>query len=118
MADTPQQPQSNPQAAPAPASPPSPVNPPQQQLPVDQSHYRNGRITRHGMEHVIRSGGSVIHNGKHITKIDDLPTSADLANTPEERAAARAQLESQQKQVNDQLAQLDAAETPGKHPRK
>lgn len=38
-----------------------------------------GKLTRRGMEHVIAAGGSVLHGGRSISKLHELPSAADLA---------------------------------------
>lgn len=108
------------QSAPAAPAP----NVPQQQLPaqINPVWGPDGRITRAGMETVIRGGGSVVTTERiqtgnkdnpvrevpqHYTSIDQLPSPAKMARNDDERAAVRAQLESQQKQLSDQLAELD-----------
>jgi hypothetical protein len=50
--------------------------------------YRNGTLTRAGMERVIEGGGSVIYQQKIYTKIEDLPDEATL--TEGDAAAAEA----------------------------
>lgn len=103
-------------AAPAPntTTPPRTPEPPQQRLPVDASHFRNGRITRHGMLHAIKSGGSVILNGRHIARAEDIPTDVELAETAEDRAAARDRLEQQQRDIERQLASLKDDQQPNR----
>lgn len=39
----------------------------------------NGRLTRAGMEHAIKSGGGVLHNGEVITSLSQLPDEVTLA---------------------------------------
>lgn len=39
----------------------------------------SGNLTRAGMEHVIATGGSVMHNGTLLERVDDLPAEEDLA---------------------------------------
>lgn len=48
---------------------------------LSPGHYKGGKITRQGMEHVIRGGGSVLHNGRIIAQAQDLPSEVDLAGT-------------------------------------
>jgi hypothetical protein len=50
--------------------------------------YRNGTLTRAGMERVIEGGGSVVHQAKIYTRIEDLPDEATL--TEGDAAAAEA----------------------------
>lgn len=106
--------------APAPAA-----NAPQQQLAVNSGHYKNGRITRAGMVHVIRGGGTVVLHEpviaksgdyagqvvgaaktRHIRRIEDIPSEAELAESPEEKAAARRQLQAERERLDKQIADL------------
>lgn len=51
---------------------------------------RNGKLTRKGMEHVIRQGGSVVpagHQGAPVARIEDLPSEAELAAGDEQAEA-------------------------------
>jgi hypothetical protein len=41
--------------------------------------YRNGRLTHDGMRLVIARGGSVIHNGNVVNRIEDLPSEVQLS---------------------------------------
>ena len=41
---------------------------------------KNGKLTRPAMEQIIQSGGSVMIDGKIITKIDDLPKPEPVKN--------------------------------------
>jgi hypothetical protein len=53
-------------------------------------------LTRSQMEQVIKDGGSVLHGGRIITRMEHLPTDADLAvGNPEQEAAVAAALEAQ-----------------------
>jgi hypothetical protein len=48
----------------------------------------DGKLTRAGMEHAIRHGGSVMIEGTSITSLDGLPDEVELARGDEERLAA------------------------------
>lgn len=48
-------------------------------------------LTREDMEQVIRGGGSILHKGQHLTRIEHLPTEADLAEG--DAAASQAALD-------------------------
>lgn len=72
---------------------------------ANAGHYtRDGKLTRAGMEHVIRSGGSVVHEGKVYSKMEHLPSEADLAKGDADAEAAALE------NINRQRAQLDAQE--------
>jgi hypothetical protein len=64
-----------PGAAPAPGAPAAPPTP-----AVAAPQFVNGRITRDGMETAIRAGGSVLHNGRVLTRVEDLPSRDQVAN--------------------------------------
>lgn len=67
-------------------------------------------LDRARMEAIIKTGGSVLHKGVLYSRLDQLPSEAALAGTPEERAQARAKLEAQRDEIDRQLAALDEAE--------
>lgn len=68
-------------------------------------------LTRFEMETVIRGGGSVSHNGRIITRVEDLPSAASLAvGDPIAEATAREDLQRQIEALSAQLAQLRPAE--------
>lgn len=67
---------------------------------------RNHKLTRYGMECVIRSGGAVQHNGKTITKVADLPSDAELASTDAEKAQAETDIDAQIARLQAQKAKL------------
>lgn len=63
-------------------------------------------LTREQMEQVIQSGGSIIHAGRHISTLSDLPNEEQLAaGNPEAEAAAAENL---RQQIADLQARLDA----------
>ena len=62
----------------------------------------HGNWTRAGMEHAIRSGGSVMHRGQVIERIEDLPDEAELA------AGDAPRLEAQAKRIDAEIAKLSA----------
>ncbi len=64
------------------------------------------KLSRSDMEDVIKRGGSVMHDGEIITKISDLPDEVDLAETPEEIAAAEAKVDAEEKAVADKKAKV------------
>lgn len=80
-----------------------------------------GRLTRSGMEQVIQSGGSVLHThvtpleGGHarhqsriISKIEELPSHADLAKGDKQLSdAARLKLMAERQRIDSELAKLD-----------
>jgi predicted HD phosphohydrolase len=70
-------------------------------------------LTRNQMEEVIRSGGSVLHGGRLITRVEHLPTDADLAaGNPEQEALAAAALEAQIAALQAQRDRLAQAKVP------
>lgn len=66
---------------------------------------RNGKLTRAGMEAVIKDGGSVLHNGKLLRRIEDLPNEAELVKGDAE--AEKATSDSLQRQIDALQAQLN-----------
>lgn len=67
-------------------------------------------LTRREMEAVIRGGGSVLYNGRLISKLSDLPTAAELARgNPRAEQAAAAELQAQVADLQAQLAALQGA---------
>lgn len=63
---------------------------------------KDGKLTRAHMEEAIRAGGSVLHDGEIIAKVEDLPDEADLAAGDAEREAAVAAA------LDEQIARLAA----------
>jgi hypothetical protein len=74
-----------------------------------ESHVRDGKLTREGMEQAIKDGGSVkLQNGRIVSKIEDLPTLAELAaGNPGAEKIAREILEQQKRDIDAQLAKLN-----------
>lgn len=86
-------------------------------IPLEQRPgvFENGKLTRYGMEQVIKDGGSVMIGGASISRIENLPTEAQLAGADDfKRAQARANLEARQAQLQREFEQLDAPVDP--HP--
>jgi hypothetical protein len=81
-------------------------------------------LTRQQMEEIIRNGGSVSYgvgqNVRHITRIEDLPSEAELSEGDEVRAqAALDQLSNQQAEIEakkQQLVERMRREREGKQP--
>lgn len=68
---------------------------------------RNGRLTRFGMEQAIREGGSVQLGDRTITRVDDLPSAAELAKgDPDAERAALSDLQKQMADLQTQIAKL------------
>lgn len=64
-------------------------------------------LNREEMEKVIRSGGSVLYQGSIISRIEALPSAAELAKgDPDKEAQAANDLQVQINQLQTQLAQL------------
>lgn len=61
----------------------------------------DGRLTRAGMEHAIKNGGSVMHKGEVITDVDALPDETELVRENEAQAAALDQ------RIGDQIDALE-----------
>lgn len=78
-------------------------------------------LSRNEMEAVIRNGGSVLHGGRLLSKIEHLPTDADLAlasgDTRQAGSVASA-LQAQMAALQGQIDQLAAAQghTGDQHP--
>jgi hypothetical protein len=74
-----------------------------------QPHHfdQHGRITRAGMEHAIRNGGSVSVGGKIVSRIEDLPDANAIA-----RFEAARDAEANRLQREDLQRQLAAAVDP------
>lgn len=71
-------------------------------------------IGRAAMEQAIRSGGSVMHQGRLITTVEQLPSEAELAaGDPEAEQAAQASLQAKVAELQRQLAQLEARQAGG-----
>jgi hypothetical protein len=72
----------------------------------------DGRLTREGMEHAVRTGGSVLMAGEVHTDLSALPSAADLARDDERRASQeRDNLLKQRAALDAELAKLAV---PGK----
>lgn len=77
--------------------------------------YRDGKLTRKGMEAVIAEGGSVIHGGRTISNVDDLPSEAEVAEGDEAATLdALANLDRQQAAIDAQRARLTSASKSAK----
>lgn len=64
-------------------------------------------LTRDEMEAVVKSGGSVLYGGKTLSRVEHLPSAAELAQgDPAKEAAATADLQAQIAELQAQLAQL------------
>jgi hypothetical protein len=80
-----------------------------------------GRLTREGMEAIIKGGGSVMHGGEPVTDLDALPTAADLARGDERRAQQeRSRLLGERARIEGELAKLEQPrmQAPGGGPAK
>jgi len=74
-----------------------PTETPKHETDDARALYRNGKMTRAGMVRVIEAGGSVLHQGTHYGKVDDLPdeatlTEGDVAASAAATAAIDAQI--------------------------
>jgi hypothetical protein len=71
-------------------------------------------IGRAAMEQAIRSGGSVMYQGRLITAVEQLPSAAELAaGDPAAEAEAQTSLQTQIAELQRQMAQLEARQQPG-----
>lgn len=68
---------------------------------MSQQNYRDGLLTRRGMEAALQQGGSILYDGRVITQQQNLPSVAELAGNDED-----AVLEAQ-KQIDEQQRELD-----------
>jgi len=72
---------------------------------------RDGVLTREAMEAEIKAGRGVVFRGTVITKLEDLPSDADLVRGGAEQAdAARARLMAQRDRLDAEMRRLDALE--------
>ena len=77
------------------------------------------QLTREEMEAVIASGGSVLHKGQTLWKMEHLPSAADLvAGDPAGAAAVGSALDAQIAHLQNERAKLEtnAATAPGGAP--
>lgn len=66
-----------------------------------------GVLSRDEMEQVIRSGGSVVYQGRLIERVEHIPSAKELAgDDPDATNAAMQQLQDQMKRLQEQLAQF------------
>lgn len=64
-------------------------------------------LSRKEMEAVITGGGSIIYQGRHISRMDDLPKAADLAKgDPDKEAATMTDLQAQIAALQAEMAKL------------
>lgn len=66
-------------------------------------------LSRKQMEETIAGGGSVLHEGRIITRMENLPSAASLARTDEEKSAAASDLESRIAALEKEKAELARA---------
>lgn len=89
----------------------------EQVVPIYDEH---GKLTREGMERVIKDGGSVMLGHRLVTRVDDLPSEAQLAQGDAVRAKAAAErIQAQIAALQADLAMVsadDAARKANQHP--
>jgi hypothetical protein len=68
-------------------------------------------LSRQQMENVINGGGSVLHKGRLITRIENLPSAMALAKTPEEKEAAKADLQARMEKLQAEAAELEKSDS-------
>jgi hypothetical protein len=72
-----------------------------------------GVLTRIEMEQVLIQKGSVLHNGRIISRMQDLPSEAELAaGNPAQEAAVAGSLQAQITALQAQLSQLQPSAPP------
>ena len=69
-----------------------------------------GVLSNNEMAQAIQRGGSVIFNGRHINRIEDLPNDAQIAAVMGDPAREAAAVAALQQQVAAMQAQLDEAQ--------
>jgi hypothetical protein len=78
-------------------------------------------LSRDQMEAVIANGGSILYGGRLITRVEHLPSEADLAaGNPDAEAKAAERLQQQMDALQKQMARLQEQQqaTPAKAPAK
>jgi hypothetical protein len=69
-------------------------------------------ISRAQMERAIREGGSVLYGGRVISRAEQLPSEAELAQgDPDAEAEAQANLQAQMAALQAQMERLQASST-------
>lgn len=77
----------------------------------------DGKLTREGMEKVVRAGGSVTYGNAHLWRVEDLPTEAQLAKGDQRKAAAaQATIQEQIAALQAQLGMLTGSKPADAHP--
>lgn len=66
-------------------------------------------LTRQQMVDTINAGGSVLFKGRLITRLENLPSAAALAKTPEEKKTASKEIDAQIATLRQQKSELDKA---------
>lgn len=67
----------------------------------------NGRLTYAALVETLRRGSTVVLDGRHVTRAQDLPSEADyVRGDAEAEAATLARLEAAQKAVEAQIAAI------------
>jgi hypothetical protein len=85
----------------------------------EERTYPDGTLTRQEMEKVLRDNGSVMHQGRVIDKVEDLPQEADLARAhPAAARAAAARIDADIARLAAERAKLLAPPEQGAQPAK
>lgn len=72
------------------------------------------KLSRPEMEAIIGRGGSVLHGGRIITRVADLPRAEELAgDDPNAQAEALEALRGEQAETNRRIAALEDARAKG-----
>lgn len=67
-----------------------------------------GKLTRAGMESVLQRGGSVLFNSRTISRLDQLPSEAEVAKgDADQERAARSRLKERQRALDEEMAILN-----------
>lgn len=80
------------------------------EIEVKSARDERGNLTHAGMEAVIAAGGSVLHNGKVVTDLGNLPSEVDMARGDAEREKQLAAA------LDDQIARLQQQKAMLKQP--
>ncbi len=75
-------------------------------------------LSREQMIATINQGRSVLFNGRLITKVENLPSKADLATTDEEKAAAEQDINAQIEKLNADKAKVSKKDKDKDDPKK
>ena len=76
--------------------------------------FKDGKMTHYGMTKTLEEGGSVIFQGQHISKVDDLPDEAEIVKgDAEAEEAALRSIDAQRRMLDAQEARLTSNRMTG-----